>query len=50
MKHNKPQVIEDAERETDSAKSVLAAMFLVAMLALFGILVQIASHVSVVTF
>lgn len=50
MKENKPQILESVEETTESAKTALAVMFTVAMLALFGVLVQIASHVSVVTF
>ena len=50
MKTNKPQIIESAEYQADSAKTVLAVMFFVAMLALFGVLVQIASNISVINF
>ena len=50
MKQNKPQILEDMDRAADDSKTVAAVVFTVAMLALFGVLVQIASRVSVVTF
>jgi hypothetical protein len=50
MKTNKPQIIESAEYTTDNAKTVLAVMFTIIMLAVFGVLVQIASHISVITY
>jgi hypothetical protein len=50
MKTNKPQLLEHVEETADSAKNALAVMFFVAMLALFGILVQIATHITVVTY
>jgi hypothetical protein len=50
MSQNKPQLIEDMERETDSLKTLGAVVFTVIMLVLFGILVQIASRITVVTF
>jgi hypothetical protein len=48
--NHKPQIIESAEYQADSAKTVLAVMFFLGMMIVFGILVQIASHISVINF
>ena len=50
MNNHKPQIIESAEYESENAKGVITVFFFVMMLALFGVLVQVASRVSVVTF
>lgn len=46
MKHNKPQIIEDMEREQESGRNAAALVIMLAVLSVIGVVVQIASHVG----
>jgi hypothetical protein len=46
MTQNKPQILEDQEREQESGKNAVAVVVLFAVLTVIGVVVQIASQVS----